>query len=62
MPAQSSCAATGYGAYHLELLIADPVLIPIDEAVAFGAEDVGHLESGPVMACAVCGNGSATQG
>ncbi len=46
--AQSGCPATGNGSHHFELLITDPGLVPVDEAVAAGAEDVGHLKGGPV--------------
>jgi hypothetical protein len=45
---ESSRAATFDGTHHFELLIADSALIPVDEAVAFGAEDVSHLKGGPV--------------
>jgi hypothetical protein len=46
--AQSGCPATGDGSHHFELLIGDPGFVPVDEAVASGAEDVGHLKGGPV--------------
>ena len=45
--AQSGCTATGAGPHHFELLIADPGFVSVDEAVASGAEDVGHLKGGP---------------
>src|ERR1700739_537262 len=45
---QRSRTAMRDGAHHFELLIADPGLVMIDEAVAFGAEYVGHLKDGPI--------------
>ena len=48
MSAQSSGPAANDGAHHLELLIADPGPVLIDEAVASSAENVGHLKGGPV--------------
>lgn len=48
MPAQSSGAAARNGAHHLELLITDPGPVLIDEAVASGLKNIGHLKGGPV--------------
>jgi hypothetical protein len=47
MAAQRSRAAALNGAKGLELLKVKAPSIPIQEAVALRAEDVGHLHGGP---------------
>src|ERR1700730_6782675 len=48
MTAQRSRAAALNGPKGLELLKVEAPLIPVQEAVALRAEDVGHLHGGPV--------------
>ena len=47
MPAESSGSAADDGAHYRELLKADPGLVLLDEAVASGLENIGHLKGGP---------------
>jgi hypothetical protein len=51
MTAQRSRAAALNGAKGLELLKAKALAIPIQEALALRAEDVGHLHGGPAHFC-----------
>jgi hypothetical protein len=51
MTAQRSRAAALNGAKGLELLKVKAPSIPIQEAVALSAEDVGHLHGGPAHFC-----------
>src|SRR5271155_1778681 len=51
MTAQRSRAAALNGAKGLELLKVKAPSIPIQEAVALRAEDVGHLDGGPAHFC-----------
>ena len=51
MAAQRSRAAALNGAKGLELLKVEAPSIPIQEAVALRAEDVGHLHGGPAHFC-----------
>src|SRR5713226_10361176 len=47
MAAQFCGAATPDGAQHLQMLIAEPRLMLVDEAVTLRVNDVGHLHGGP---------------
>lgn len=47
MAAQRGCAAAADGSQHIQLLIAEPFSMAIDEALALLLNNVGHLEGGP---------------
>ena len=51
--AQRSRAATLNGSESLELLKIEALLVPIQEAVALRAKDIGHLHGGPAHFCLV---------
>jgi len=48
MTTQSRRAAVRDGPEGFELLIVETASIPVQEAIALRAEDVGHLHGGPV--------------
>ena len=47
MTAERRCAATDDGVHHLAVLRGEMRSMPLDEAAAGYAEDVGHLKGGP---------------
>ncbi len=51
MTAQRRCAAALDGPESLELLKIETFFVPVQEAVALRAEDVGHLHGGPAHFC-----------
>src|SRR5262245_3651607 len=51
--AQRCSTAALNGPKRLELLKVDATLVPVEEAVALCAEDVGHLHDGPAHFCLV---------
>src|SRR4051794_36900263 len=47
MAAQGRRTAAGDGLQHIQLLVAEPFSMTIDEAVALRLNNVGHLKGGP---------------
>jgi hypothetical protein len=53
MASQRSRAAALNGSESLELLKIETLLVPVQEAVALRAKDIGHLHDGPAHFCLV---------
>jgi len=47
MPTECRRAAASDGAQHFPVGPVDPAEVVLDEAIALGANDIGHLEEGP---------------
>jgi hypothetical protein len=56
MPAECSGTAASDRAQYFPMGPMDPAEVAVDEAIALGANDIGHLEEGPSHFFSVSGN------